>query len=403
MNARKISQLFSTAVFLLLRMVYDASGQEGNEQFIHEVVAKYTHHTSISCDVDYSIKCFDCKEFYHFSRGVQIIRNRQDSVFGALFCYKSYDTAENFEKYYDLNALWFTDHNKKTITRFDAHKGQKSPITGSFDGAVIRIHFIKPESLLDQIKEEHNKVEMKDTLINSESYLGIYIQYPDESDLQEIKKDVYINRRTKTIEHIHYSVKSYDQIEISDWNIRHIRFDGFDSIDLKKNMDAYKLNYTVTDYKPKSPQELAPLEKNTKCPAFTGKKYPSMEEVSSTQFAGKIIILDFWYVACYYCTQSIPSLNRLYEKYKDDIIMLGLNPFDGKSGKAESIPDFIKRNNPLYQIILINESLLNAFKIQGFPTLYVVDQSGVIRHVQRGYADQMEKELDEVLTGLIKK
>ena len=62
------------------------------------------------------------------------------------------------------------------------------------------------------------------------------------------------------------------------------------------------------------------------------------EKIDSVDLKNKIVLLDFWYMSsCSPCLKSIPAIKKIYSKYKDDIIILGINPFDSKNSISEVI------------------------------------------------------------------
>lgn len=402
MNIRIVYIKASLIFSLLLNASSTAKGQDNNLNFIKEVIKKYNQHSSISYTIEYSIKMFDYDEPAKVKSKCQLIRNRKDSIFGGIILYNAIDTLNNqilYEKYYDLKSIWYIDPNKKEITKLDAHKGQTGTISSYFDGEVIRTYFLKPDNLYNLINDSNNIVKLKDTTIKTVSYLSIKIKFPKYDDISNGIKTILINRNTKNIEKIYYSVNSKDQIQINSWEISNIKFDGFDSSNLSKKLNSYKSTYSVTDYV--EPNE-EPLKINTISPDFSGKKYPELKELNNKEFIGKIVILDFWYMACGPCAKAIPSLNNIYQKYKNNIVILGLNPYDSDSISLKKMPTFIQRNNVTYPIVFISDSVVQTFNISGFPTLYVIDKSGVIRYTQEGYLEQTEMKLEEIISNLIK-
>lgn len=42
------------------------------------------------------------------------------------------------------------------------------------------------------------------------------------------------------------------------------------------------------------------------------------KEITAADFKGKVVLLDIWHSACYYCIEDFPELQALYNEYKDD-------------------------------------------------------------------------------------
>ena len=100
---------------------------------------------------------------------------------------------------------------------------------------------------------------------------------------------------------------------------------------------------------------------------------------SFKDFEGKMLVLNFWYIACSPCILEMPYLNQLVQKYQnEDIEFLALS-FD-------SIPDiknFLSRNEFNY----IHGSIDRNFMYQFTPVSpghFIVDKNGIIREILIG-------------------
>ena len=53
----------------------------------------------------------------------------------------------------------------------------------------------------------------------------------------------------------------------------------------------------------------------------------------------KAVVINFWYLNCGPCKMEFPYMQEAYEKYKDDIEILAVNPYDGTdaTGECESV------------------------------------------------------------------
>ncbi len=145
---------------------------------------------------------------------------------------------------------------------------------------------------------------------------------------------------------------------------------------------------------------MAPLKTGTKAPEFTATLYKDNREIKLSDYKGKIVILDFWYMSCPPCSEAIPHLNRIQEKYKDKVVVLGVNASDTDEKEIAKIPAFIKRNSLEYQIAMIDIKVLESYNIYGFPTAYIIDQNGVIQYAATGFTEELEKNLGEIIKSL---
>jgi thiol-disulfide isomerase/thioredoxin len=65
-------------------------------------------------------------------------------------------------------------------------------------------------------------------------------------------------------------------------------------------------------------------ESNQQAPNFTLKDLEG-EEVSLSDYEGKIIFVNFWATWCGPCKREIPGFIELQNKYKDDLVILGIS------------------------------------------------------------------------------
>lgn len=125
--------------------------------------------------------------------------------------------------------------------------------------------------------------------------------------------------------------------------------------------------------------------------SYTGEVY------SSESLRGQIVILNFWANWCAPCHAEAPDFEQIYREYADDgVIILGMNWLDSD----EAALSFIERYELSYPNAPdIDETVYNAFQVQGMPQSFVIGRDGRIVSVYLGAVTY--DNLAEVLNDLI--
>lgn len=111
----------------------------------------------------------------------------------------------------------------------------------------------------------------------------------------------------------------------------------------------------------------------------------------------KLVILNFWYYTCMPCKAEFPYFNAVYEKYSDDIEILGMNHFDSES----QIKALRSEMNLLFPLVSEHLGMQQGFNIQSYPVSVFIDSNGRILKIQKDIGFQSEAELDNIVRQMI--
>ena len=122
--------------------------------------------------------------------------------------------------------------------------------------------------------------------------------------------------------------------------------------------------------------------------AAVGEKSPSFEltgidgeKISSEDFEGKVVLVNFWATWCGPCRQEIPDFIEAYEEMKKKgLVIIGLAVADSE----KRVKSYVERNKINYPIAMATDDVVRAFSPGEFiPTTIVLDSEGNIidKHV----------------------
>jgi peroxiredoxin len=88
---------------------------------------------------------------------------------------------------------------------------------------------------------------------------------------------------------------------------------------------------------------------------------------------GKVVLLNFWATWCPPCRKEMPDLEKLYQQFKDQgLVILAISDED-----ASKVRPFIAQQKVTYPILLDPGRKVNGlFQIQGIPKTFVYDRNG---------------------------
>jgi thiol-disulfide isomerase/thioredoxin len=120
--------------------------------------------------------------------------------------------------------------------------------------------------------------------------------------------------------------------------------------------------------------------------------------VKSSDFAGKVVILDFWATWCPPCKAEIPGFIDIQKKYGDKgVAVVGVS-LDQEGPTA--VKPFMKQLGMNYPIVMGDDKIVQDFSgIEGIPTTFIIDRSGnvVSKHVGYGDEEAFETEIKPLI------
>ena len=142
-------------------------------------------------------------------------------------------------------------------------------------------------------------------------------------------------------------------------------------------------------------RDIAPV-KGSIAPDFTLTNLEG-SPVRLNNMRGKAVFINFWHTACRYCQYEMPNIQRMYDTYAEDgLVVLGVNVGNSQQEAA----DYARRLKITFPILLDgDEKVNNEYLVTGYPTSFFIDREGDIESIYIGELtrDEMEKQVKQVL------
>jgi peroxiredoxin len=108
------------------------------------------------------------------------------------------------------------------------------------------------------------------------------------------------------------------------------------------------------------------------------------EEVSLSDYKGKIVFINFWATWCGPCRHEVPAFVELQEEFgEDNLVILGISV---DRGDLSVVPKFADEYKINYEILYTAPQVEAIYgPISSIPTTYIVDRDGYIRDGMRGF------------------
>jgi DsbE subfamily thiol:disulfide oxidoreductase len=120
--------------------------------------------------------------------------------------------------------------------------------------------------------------------------------------------------------------------------------------------------------------------------------------VSSADFKGKVLVLNFWATWCPPCRAEIPDFIALQKEYGSHGLTFVGVALDDEG--VSVVKPFAKEAGINYPLVIGDEKVVRAYEnVEMYPTTYLIDRNGniVSRHIGSVTKAEMEQEIKPLL------
>ena len=136
-----------------------------------------------------------------------------------------------------------------------------------------------------------------------------------------------------------------------------------------------------------------------KVPSFTTERFGG-GSVSIESLAGKVVLVNFWATWCPSCIQELAAVQKeLLDKFKGaDFVFLPISRED----TPEKIESFMKAKGHKFPVYMDpDRKIYSLFATKYIPRNYLVDKSGKVVYIDKGYGpghlENLAKQIEQLL------
>ncbi len=112
--------------------------------------------------------------------------------------------------------------------------------------------------------------------------------------------------------------------------------------------------------------------------SYLGKQAPELVVekwlTPAPKTAGKFVLIDYWATWCPPCRASIPELNALQEKFRSQLVVIGISDEDETTVRAMKSPRID------YAVAIDRKKRMKTqLAVTGIPHVILIDPSGIVR------------------------
>lgn len=222
---------------------------------------------------------------------------------------------------------------------------------------------------------------------------------PEQKQREEYKKDRALAMdalgwtltRMRRPEEAEHWLREANQVERSEKGLRHwataLRLLGRDSeaAKIEAESNTFLLEALRKEFSDEAVSDL-------QVELLDGRK------VKLSDLKGKVVLISFWATWCAPCLEEMPSLKKLYQKYKGEGLEVLEISIDEDASKVVS---FVKSKSLEIPVSHAPE-IGKIFKATAIPTTLFIDKRGHLRFRKTGFSEGEERETEIILRELLR-
>lgn len=118
--------------------------------------------------------------------------------------------------------------------------------------------------------------------------------------------------------------------------------------------------------------------------------------MSLAQFQGKPVFLNFWATWCPPCIAEMPSIQELYNEYKDEVAFVLVS-----NESVDVIRNFFDKHDYSFPVYILRGGVPAVFETSTIPSTYLIGSNGRLLISKTGAAKWNSSKMRSLLDGII--
>lgn len=145
--------------------------------------------------------------------------------------------------------------------------------------------------------------------------------------------------------------------------------------------------------------KIQPLKENKKAPDFSLEDLKG-RKISFNHFKGKVVFLNFWATWCGPCKEEMPSIEDLYQKFKEKHFVFLTISVD--YGDKKLVKEFIEKHKYSFPTLIDPKYIvIDLYGVNGIPTTFIIDKKGKLIGKVIGPRNWTSEEIVSILNYMI--
>jgi len=137
-------------------------------------------------------------------------------------------------------------------------------------------------------------------------------------------------------------------------------------------------------------------------PEFTAETVGGEGPKTVKEAAGRVTVIDFWATFCGPCKKSFPKYQALVDEFGGDLAIIGVSVDEAENADKAKLEKFVSETGVKFGIVWDkSQSVVKTYGVEKMPTSFIIDKTGVIRHIHAGYGEGEEEKIAEEIRALV--